>query len=136
MAWADAEHAQFKVVGGSLRDDSFHGAPVRDVGGDVPRDVMRDLKESLDRVRRPVESAGSGGPVPPAGVAAPPVSSPAGGAPVTSVLEAYAGALRAQGMAPSQATLVARRAIVSGKVVIDGDVCTDPDALVDPRSMA
>jgi hypothetical protein len=80
---------------------------------------------------RPTGSAGSTVPVPPAGVAAPVVDPPpAAGAPDSGfvpVLEAVAAPLRAQGMAGSQAVLVARKAILGGQVVVDGEVCRDPD---------
>lgn len=114
---ANVEHP-----GGSLRDVE------RTTGGGE-----KLLREHLER---PVGSAGSAVPVPPAGVAAPVVAPPpAAGAPELSLLEAAAGALRARGMAGSQALLLARKAIVGGQVVVDGEVCRDPGRLVDPGSL-
>lgn len=86
--------------------------------------------------RRPGESAGSGAPVPPAGVAAAPASSPAGAAPIEGVrlLDAVVAALREQG-AVVGVELTARKAIRAGKVMVDGEVCSDPERVVDPEAL-
>lgn len=87
---------------------------------------------------RPVGSAGSVGPEPPAGVAAPvDVPLPSAGAPDPVALEvAVARRLQARFGARTGLVVVARREIRAGKVLVDGRVCVDPLELVDPSALS